>query len=94
MAKVIKLVLLFLTLWPIPYVAIFILSGAVAFYASKIIIMVNLVSLAAILGISIFYFVELYHNHLINQKSKMRWLLLFLLTGPVGMALYWKRYIW
>lgn len=94
MAKVIKLILLFLTLWPIPYVAIFILSGSVDFYASKMSVVVHLVSLAVILGISIFYFVELYHNHLMNQKSRMKWLLLFLITGPVGMALYWKRYIW
>lgn len=95
MGKVLKLILLSLTAWPLFYATIFLLSGSVDLFR-PLNRFIWLPFLTAVIGVSIifFYFHELYHNHSINGQSKMKWFLLFLFTGQFGMIFYWKKYIW
>lgn len=100
MTKVLKLVLLGLTVWPLLFFIIFIFSGVIEpFYSFS---SINTNTLAALtfatglisLSMAVFYFIELYHNHSINGQSKMKWFILFLLTGSIGRVLYWKKFFW
>lgn len=95
MYKILKLILLCLTIWPLLYLGIFVLNGTVEFFDSLTrLAMFHLITAAIGLGMMVFYFVELYHNRSINGQSKMKWFLVLLLTGQFGMILYWKKYIW
>lgn len=95
MGKVLKLILLCLTAWPLLYVGIFVLSGTIElFYSLNTHIMFSLITGGIGVSIIFFYFNELYHNHSIDGQSKMKWFLVFLFTGQFGMMLYWKKYIW
>lgn len=76
------------------YLVIFILNGIMEFSSFNTLVVFHFASGAIGLGVLIFYFNELYHNHLIKRQSKMKWLILFLFTGTFGFILYWKKYIW
>lgn len=95
MGKFFKLILLSLTVWPLLYTAVFVLSGYIDLFRS-LNKLIWLPFLTATIGVSIifFYFHELYQNHSINGQSKMKWFLLFLFTGQFGMIFYWKKNIW
>jgi hypothetical protein len=95
MIKVLKFILLCLTIWPLLYLGIFVLRGTIEFFSLLTsLTMFHLITVAIGMSTIIFYFIELYHNHLINGQSKMKWFLLFLFTGQFGLILYWKKYIW
>lgn len=95
MGKILKLILLCLTIWPLLYLGIFTLSGTIElFYSLNRLIMFHLITGAISISITFFYFNELYRNDSIKGQSKMKWFLLFLFTGSFGMTFYWKKYIW
>ena len=91
----VKLVFLGLTLWPILYLSVNFMSGHVELFASLSELMAfHLISILIIICISPFYLIGLFHNSSINQKAKLRWLLLLLFIGLIGNVFYWKRHIW
>lgn len=95
MGKVLKFILLCLTIWPLLYLVVFVLSGTVeSFNLLTRLAMFHLITAAIGLGTIVFYFIELYHNRSINGQPKMKWFLLLFFTGQFGMILYWKKYIW
>ncbi len=92
MVKVLKLFILGLTVWPLLYLCIFVLSGTIElFYSLNQLVLFPVMTIAISLSTIIFYFVELYHNQTMNRRSKMKWLQLFLFTGQFGMMFYWKN---
>lgn len=93
MGKVLKLILLFLTIWPLVYIVL-LLNGTINSFPYNTGIIVHLASLAVTLSMTTFYLIELYHTRSIRRQSKIKWFILYLLTGPIGMAIYWKRFIW
>ena len=51
--------------------------------------------LSLVLGLLFaFYALHLFRNPAVQRRSRISWLLAFLVFGPVAELVYWRRYVW
>ena len=93
------------TLWPFVYVILFFLFvfSSVVFPPTEapgpppliaLILPLHLLTMLLIVGLMIFYVVNVFRNDRVDKDKKVLWLLVLLLGGGIGMPVYWYLYIW
>ncbi len=107
MGKPGKLLLGAATLWPIAYFFIFIITiFATVVFAPKPgpgggappliawIFPVHILTMLLILGLTVFYIVDVFRNNRVDNNQKALWAIVIFLGNMIGMPIYWYLYIW
>src|SRR6185369_4576249 len=93
------------TLWPFLYMVIFfgfIFSsilfspgtgpGFSAMFA--VIFALHIFTMLLIMGLSIFYIVDVFRNNRVDKDKKALWAVVIFLGNMIAMPIYWYLYIW
>jgi hypothetical protein len=107
MGKTGKLLLGAVTLWPIVYMFIFFIlifstilfrpePGAGSGMPPMIawIFGLHILTMLLIMGLTIFYIVDVFRNNRVDKDKKALWAIVIFLGNMVGMPIYWYLYIW
>ena len=104
MNKALKIILGIVTLWPIFYIALFVVSFFLLSYLempsdvwSNIfsgILGTHIFTMAFILALVIIYIVHIFRNRRIVKETRALWAVVVLLWGIITMPIYWYLHIW
>jgi hypothetical protein len=102
-----KLFLGVVTLWPLAYMILFfvfifstILFGGPggspgAFPPSFVIIFgLHLLTMLVIMGLTIFYMVDVFRNDRVDKDKKVLWAIVIFMGNLIAMPIYWYLYFW
>ena len=102
MKKSSKILLAAATIWPLIYMLLFMGlfmfavflrdGGSGALWA--IIIPVHLLTILLIMGLTVFYIVNVFRNDRVNKDMKVLWAVVLFMGSIVAMPIYWYLYIW
>ena len=108
MQKPAKVVLGVATLWPIVYVFLFMAFFFSAIFFGPgpaepgsgvqplmaLFVGVHLLTMALILGLTIFYIVNIFRNERVEKDKKALWAIVIFMGSAIAMPIYWYLYIW
>jgi hypothetical protein len=107
MKKAGKLLLGLATVWPIIYFFIFLIlifstllfgfePGPDGRAPNMIawILPLHLLTILVILGLTVFYIVDVFRNKRVEKDKKALWAIVIFLGNMIGMPIYWYLYIW
>jgi hypothetical protein len=102
-----KLLLGLATLWPLVYIFIFfiLVFATIAFRpepgpggsAPPMIAWIfglHILTMLLIMGLTIFYIVDVFRNNRVEKDKKALWAIVIFLGNMIGMPIYWYLYIW
>ena len=94
-----KLLLGAVTLWPIVYFFIFLILifSAIVFNAPPTfawIFGLHLLTMLLIMGLTIFYIVDVFRNNRVDKDKKALWAIVIFMGNMIGMPIYWYLFIW
>jgi hypothetical protein len=108
MNKSTKILLGLATLWPFLYMILFFLfifstilfmpgpggeeSGAPFFFV--IFIALHLFTMLWIMGLTVFYMVNVFRNDRVDKDKKVLWAVVIFMGNMIAMPIYWYLYIW
>jgi hypothetical protein len=108
MKKSIKILLGLATLWPFLYMILFFLfiflsilfmpgrgggeSGPPFFFV--VFIALHLLTMLWIMGLTVFYIVNVFRNDRVDKDKKVLWAVVIFLGNMIAMPIYWYLYIW
>ena len=108
MKKSTKILLGLATLWPFLYMILFLVfilssilflppgdgkeSGPPFFFA--VLIAVHLLTMLWIIGLTVFYIVNIFRNDRVEKDKKVLWAVVIFLGNMIAMPIYWYLYIW
>lgn len=104
-AKPLALLIGIATFWPPLYMALFISSTFVGMDASQghempifgafpTMMVFHLLTMLAMLGLTVFYVVHAFKNPALTSDKRILWVLVLILGSFIGGAVYWVLYIW
>lgn len=100
MKKPAKIILGIATLWPILFVAIFLLYG---FFlpvvpqlreVGNVMFYIGAPTMLWVMALIILYFINVLKNDQIRGENKAWWVVLLFFTHIIAMPIYWYLYIW
>jgi hypothetical protein len=109
MSKFMKILLGIATVWPFLYMILFICfilfsillmpsmgtSAGGPFAALFLIIFpLHLLTMLLIMGLTVFYMVNIFRNERIDKDKKLLWALVLFMGNMFAMPIYWYLYIW
>jgi hypothetical protein len=108
MKKSSKILVGIATLWPFLYMVFFFLVvfSSVFFMNSSrgpesgppllflVIFPLHLLTMLGIIGLSIFYIVNVFRNDRVDKDKKVLWAVVLFLGNMIAMPIYWYLYIW
>lgn len=105
MQKTGKLLLGAATLWPIVYLFVFFITifSTIFFMPGPekgpppliaIILPLHLLTMLLIMGLTIFYIVNVFRNPRVEKDQKALWAIVIFLGNMIGMPIYWYLYVW
>ena len=101
MQKSTKILLGAATLWPFVYLFLFfILTFAMLFIgpgAAKLmpaVFVVHMLTILLVLGLSVFYIVDIFKNDRVEKDKKALWAVVIFLGNMIAMPIYWYLFIW
>lgn len=108
MQKPAKVALGVATLWPVVYVFLFMAffvsaiffgpgpaeTGSGAQPLMALFVGVHLLTMALILGLTIFYIVNIFRNERVEKDKKALWAIVIFMGSAIAMPIYWYLYIW
>lgn len=108
MKKSSKILLGFATLWPFLYMVLFFVfvfasilfmptsgspeSGPPMFFF--VIFPLHLLTMLWIMGLTVFYMVNVFRNDRVDKDKKVLWAVVLFLGSMIAMPVYWYLYIW
>jgi hypothetical protein len=105
MSKFKKKLLGFLTAWPFAYMILFMLfvflmilmePGAGSGFGPLILLIfpVHILTIFLIIGLQIYYIVDVFNNKRVGQDQRVIWVIALILGGMLAMPIYWYLNIW
>ena len=101
MKKSSKILLAAATIWPLIYMLLFMGFMFASFLSSDepgalwaIIIPLHLLSMLLIMGLTVFYIVNVFRNDRVNKDMKVLWAVVLFMGSLLAMPIYWYLYIW
>lgn len=104
MKKTGKLLLLFVTLYPIVYLIYFITAimnmmmtlddPASVGGVFPMLFMMHLIAMVGVIALITFYIVHAVRNRALANETRIIWVLLIFLGNMIAMPIYWYLYIW
>jgi hypothetical protein len=108
MNKPAKLLIGAATLWPVLYMFFFFAMIFMSFFLIstsggqgsglpfpfQIIVPLHLLTMLVIMGLTIFYMVDVFRNERIDKDKKVLWAVVLFLGNIIAMPIYWYLYIW
>lgn len=108
MKKSTKIWLAIATIWPFAYIFIFFGFMLSMFFMASgspphesrmpslflLIFPLHLFTILEVMGVMIFYIVNIFHNERVEKDKKMLWTILLFVGGLIAMPVYWYLYIW
>ena len=108
MSKPLKVLLGVVTLWPLLYMGLFFCfifltmlmaprsaETAGGFPAMFVVIFaLHLLTMLVILGLTIFYMVNVFRNERVDKDKKVLWAIVIFMGNVVAMPIYWYLYFW
>ena len=107
MSKTIKLLLGLVTIWPFAYLILFFITifSLVLFSAGAetaggpppliaLIFPLHLLTMLVIMGLTVFYMVNVFRNERVVKDQKVLWAVVLFLGNVLAMPIYWYLYIW
>ncbi len=109
MKKSNKILLAMASLWPFVYTTLFFVFMFSSFfflphngssddgvfpYLFMIIFPLHLLSMLLIMGLNIFYIVNVFKNDRVDKDKKVLWAVVLFMGNVIAMPIYWYLYIW
>lgn len=102
MKKSSKILLAAATIWPLIYMLLFMGLFMFAMFLRDggpgtlwaVIIPVHLLTILLIMGLTVFYIVNVFRNDRVNKDMKVLWAVVLFMGSMVAMPIYWYLYIW
>ncbi len=109
MKKSVKIILGFITLWPIIYVVLFITFICVLIFLpivnelsessdinifTVLIFILHGLTVFTMFGLIVFYFIHAMMNQKLEGLEKVTWIIVMVMVGVVTMPIYWYVHIW
>ena len=96
------------TIWPVVYFVLFIFLffTAIAFRpgpappgsgtqpAFVVLVAVHLLTMLLIMGLTIFYIVDIFRNDRVDKDKKVLWAVVIFMGNAIAMPIYWYLYFW
>ncbi len=102
-----KKLLGFLTAWPFAYFLLFIIAiigiiarspggdlGPIGGFTFLLLMLVHFLTIFLIIGLQIFYIVNVFKNERVSQDMRVVWILALFFGGLFAMPIYWYLNIW
>lgn len=102
MKKSSKILLALATIWPFLYMILFMgvavslifLRGNEPGFIWAIIIPLHILTMLWIMGLTVFYMVNVFRNDRVNKDMKVLWAVVLFMGSIIAMPIYWYLYIW
>jgi hypothetical protein len=102
MKKSSKILLALATIWPFLYMILFMgvfvssifLRGNEPGIIWAIIIPLHILTMLWMIGLTIFYMVNVFRNDQVNKDMKVLWAVVLFMGSIIAMPIYWYLYIW
>jgi hypothetical protein len=102
MKKSSKILLALATIWPFLYMILFMgvvlssffLQAAEPGFIWAIIIPLHILTMLWIMGLTVFYMVNVFRNDRVNKDMKVLWAVVLFMRSIIAMPIYWYLYIW
>lgn len=107
MSKTIKLIVGLLTIWPFAYMILFFITILSLVFFSRgpepevgpppliaLIFPLHILTMLLIMGLTIFYMVNVFRNERVVKDQKVLWAVVLFLGNVLAMPIYWYLYIW
>jgi hypothetical protein len=103
LSKAQKIIIGFLTIWPMIYISIFVFSIASGLLSddpegspllTSIIPPLHVFTMFLMLGLLAFYLLYLQKAKHVPNDKKVVWTAIVILGHVIGMSIFWYRYIW
>jgi hypothetical protein len=109
MKKFTKILLAIATVWPFLYMVLFVLFAFFSvFFMPRsgspegggipdlflIIFPLHLLTMLLIMGLMVFYIVNIFRNDRVEKDKKVLWAVVLFMAGMFAMPVYWYLYIW
>ena len=102
MKKSSKILLALATIWPFLYMILFMsvfvssifLRGDEPGLIWAIIIPLHILTMLWMIGLTIFYIVNVFRNDKVNKDMKVLWAAVLFMGSIIAMPIYWYLYIW
>jgi hypothetical protein len=106
MSKFSKILLAIATVWPFFYMIIFfVFALSMIFLAPRaggeggpalfmIIFPLHLLTMLLIMGLTVFYIVNVFKNERVEKDKKVLWAVVLFMGNMIAMPIYWYLYIW
>src|SRR3989442_571149 len=97
-----KILLAAATIWPLFYMLLFMGVFMSAFFLTSngpgnlwaIIIPLHLLTMLLIMGLTVFYIVNVFRNDRVNKDMKVLWAVVLFMGSMIATPIYWYLYIW
>ena len=107
MKKPTKILVDIATLWPFIYMVLFMLFMLSAFFFISspggndtapwpflIIFPLHILTMLAIMALTVFYMVNVFRNDRVDKDKKVLWAVVLFMGNMIAMPIYWYLYIW
>jgi hypothetical protein len=102
MKKSSKILLALATIWPFFYMILFMgvvvssffMGGNEPGFIWAVVIPLHILTMLSIMGLTIFYMVNVFRNDRVNKDMKVLWAVVIFMGSIIAMPIYWYLYIW